>query len=178
MPKVILGKEHSFSEGMKLRVSTNTDTSSKNSPLSVWGYGLDFVQAAPSEEVEEYLQNRAAKGFTVIQAYVLRGLGVRNVYGHVTLVDKDPTKFNEPFFENVDFVVNRANELGLVMGMVVSYGEHVRQVRSNEQVFNPSNAFAFGKNLATRKNNAIIWFLGGDRVAAGDEEVWTAMAKA
>jgi len=130
------------------------------------------------EEADEYLKNRAAKGFTVIQAYLLRGLEWPNVYGDLTVIDRDPTKFNEPFFKNVDYVVNRANELGLVMGIVVTYGEHVRQTRTNEQVFNAANAFAFGKLLAARyKDNAVIWLLGGDRVAAQDEAVWTAMAK-
>lgn len=130
------------------------------------------------EEADEYLQNRAAKGFTVIQAYLLRGLEWPNAYGDLTVLDRDPTKFNEPFFKNVDYVVNRANELGLVMGIVVSYGEHVRQTRTNEQVFTPSNAFTFGKLLSARyKDNAVIWLLGGDRSALQDEAVWTAMAK-
>ena len=42
------------------------------------------------EEADEYLENRAAKGFTVIQAVVLAELdGLRdpNPYGHVPLVD-------------------------------------------------------------------------------------------
>jgi hypothetical protein len=127
------------------------------------------------EEADEYLKNRAAKGFTVIQAYVLRGLNVRNVYGDLTVVDRDPTKFNEGFFKNVDWIVNRANELGLVMGMVVSYGEHVNGKR--EKVFNASNAFAYGKLLASRyRNNAVIWLLGGDRNPDKEVDVWTAMA--
>jgi hypothetical protein len=61
------------------------------------------------EEVDEYLKNRAAKGFTVIQAYVLRGLEVKNIYGDLTLIDRDPTKPNEAFFKNVDTMVNQGN---------------------------------------------------------------------
>ena len=34
-----------------------------------------LFQRLDREEVDEYLKDRAAKGFTVIQAYVLRGLG-------------------------------------------------------------------------------------------------------
>jgi len=130
------------------------------------------------EEVEEYLTNRAAKGFTVIQAYVLRGLRTRNMDGQFTLIDRDLSRPNEAFFRNVDHIVNRANELGLVMGMVVTYGEHVRQTRSDEQIFNPENAFAFGQWLGRRyKNNAVIWLLGGDRTPAQDRGVWSAMGK-
>ena len=43
---------------------------------------------------------------------------VPNLYGDLTLMDRDPTKPNDAFFKNVDYVVNKANELGLVMGLV------------------------------------------------------------
>jgi hypothetical protein len=130
------------------------------------------------QEVEDYLQNRVAKGFTIIQAYLLRGLRVPNLYGDLTVLDGDVTKPNEPFFRNVDDVVERANELGLVMGIVVTYGEHVRQVHTDEQVFNPANAFTFGSYIARRyRDNAVIWLLGGDRKPFEDREVWRAMAR-
>ena len=130
------------------------------------------------QEVEDYLQNRVAKGFTIIQAYLLRGLRVPNLYGDLTVLDGDVTKPNEPFFRNVDYVVERANELGLVMGIVVTYGEHVRQRHTDEQVFNPANAFAFGRYIGRRyRDNAVIWLLGGDRKPFEDREVWRAMAR-
>src|SRR5512132_3238475 len=56
------------------------------------------------EEDEDYLQNRKTKGFTVVQAYLLRGLKAKNLDGELTLVDDDPTKLNERFFENVDWI--------------------------------------------------------------------------
>ena len=86
---------------------------------------------------------RAGKGFTVLQAYVLRGLGTRHPDGEISLagatplVDRDPSRPNEAFFRNVDHLVRRANELGLVMGLVATYGEHVRAIKSQEQVFTP-----------------------------------------
>ncbi|HUW83283.1 MAG TPA: glycoside hydrolase family 140 protein [Phycisphaerae bacterium] len=129
-------------------------------------------------EVDEYLANRAAKGFTVIQAYVLRGLRVRNINGDLTLIDRDPTRPNEAFFRNVDHIVDTANQLGLVMGLVVSYGEHVKQVATDEQIFDTSNAFTFGEFLAARyRDNAVIWLLGGDRQPTEGKEVWAAMAR-
>ncbi len=130
------------------------------------------------EDVDVYLKNRVAKGFTVIQAYVLRGLRVPNLYGHLTLRDRDPAKPNEAFFENVDYIVNRANELGLVMGMVTSFGEHVKKVIYDEQVFDTSNAFVYGKFLGDRyKENAVMWLLGGDRGPLEGKPVWSAMAR-
>jgi len=46
-------------------------------------------------EAEQYLTDRAAKGFTVIQAVVLAeldGLTEPNRYGYVPLIDKDPRR--------------------------------------------------------------------------------------
>src|SRR5688500_8547445 len=47
------------------------------------------------EEAEKYLEDRAKKGFTVIQAVALaelNGLNDPNPYGHKPLIDNDPTK--------------------------------------------------------------------------------------
>ncbi|MFI5387250.1 MAG: glycoside hydrolase family 140 protein [Fimbriimonadales bacterium] len=137
-------------------------------------------------DVDVYLTNRADKGFTVIQAYVLRGLDVPNLDGHHPLVGRDPTKLNEGFFQNVDHIVNRANDLGLVMGLVTTMGEHVKHEKRfehfgdrNEQIFDMENAFAYGALLGERyKNNCVIWYLGGDRSPdANTLAVWDAMAR-
>lgn len=137
------------------------------------------------EEIDLYFRNRAAKGFTVIQAYVLRGLEVPNLYGHLPLVDRDPTKLDPGFFGNIDYIVNRANELGLAMGLVTTMGEHVRKgkhvgerYKKDEQVFTPANAFEYGRLLGQRyRNNCVIWLLGGDRKPTEDMETWDAMGK-
>ncbi len=133
-------------------------------------------------EVDEYLKDRAGKGFTVIQAYVLRGLearhpdGATSLLGAAPLFDRDPTRFNEPFFKNVDHVVNRANELGLVMALVVTKSWHVNE--HPERVFDARNAFTFGRLLAARyRNNAVIWYVGGDSAPGGDAAIWEAMAR-
>jgi len=70
------------------------------------------------------LKDRAAKGFTVIQAYVVRGIAKKHPDGNSSLLeatpflDRDPAHPNEEFFKHVDYVVNRANDLGLVLGLV------------------------------------------------------------
>lgn len=130
------------------------------------------------DEVEEYLQDRVERGFTVIQAYVLRWLNIPNLDGELTLLDGDPSTPNEAYFKNVDFVVNRANELGLVMALVTSWGEHVKQLMTREQVFTTENAHAFGRYLGNRyRRNAVMWLLGGDRVPEEGKDVWCSMAK-
>jgi hypothetical protein len=141
-----------------------------------------LFQRPGHDEVDEYLKDRAGKGFTAIQAYVIRGLGKRHPDGNSSLlgeppfVDRDPTRPNEAFFKNVDYVVNRANELGLVMGLVTAKSWHVN--KTPEQVFNEQNAYTFGKFLGERyRNSAVIWYPGGDSVPGKDDAVWVAMAK-
>jgi Protein of unknown function (DUF4038) len=57
-----------------------------------------LFQRLNRDEVDEYLKDRAAKGFTVIQAYVIRGLDKRHPDGNSSLlgespfIDRDPTK--------------------------------------------------------------------------------------
>jgi hypothetical protein len=142
-----------------------------------------LFQRLNRDEVEEYLKDRAGKGFTVIQAYVIRGLDKRHPDGNGSLLgeppflDRDPTKPNEAFFKNVDYVVNRANELGLVMGLVTAKSWHVND--HAEKVFDATkSAYAFGKFLSARyKHNAVVWYPGGDSAPGRDEAVWVAMAK-
>jgi len=70
-----------------------------------------LFQRLNHEELDEYLKDRAAKGFTVIQAYVLRGLGKQHPDGNSSLldatplIDRDPTRPNEEFFKNADYVM-------------------------------------------------------------------------
>jgi Protein of unknown function (DUF4038) len=73
------------------------------------------------EEAEKYLENRREKEFTVIQAVVLAeldGLNTPNAYGDRPRSDNDPAKFNEAYFKHVDYVVQKAREKGLYIGML------------------------------------------------------------
>ncbi len=170
---------------LKLRISPNgryfVDHNSK--PFFYLGDTCWLLFQRPNrDEVDEYLKDRAAKGFTVIQAYVLRGLGKNHPDGNSSLLDatplldRDPARPNEEFFKNVDYVVNRANEFGLVMGLVTAKSWHVAD--HPEKVFDEKNAYVFGKFLGERyKNNAVIWFPGGDSAPGKYEAVWVAMAK-
>jgi hypothetical protein len=165
--------------GLKLKLSPNgryfTDQDGK--PFFYLGDTIWLLfQRLNHEEADEYFKDRASKGFTVIQAYVLRGLDARNPNRATALIDRDPAKPNPAFFGNVDHLINRANELGFVMGLVVTKSWHVR--KHPEQVFNAKNAYTFGKSLAERyKNNAVLWYLGGDFRPGRDTEVWVAMAR-
>jgi len=137
------------------------------------------------EEATEYLENRAKKGFTVIQAVVLAendGLRTPNAYGEIPLIDFDPEKPNEKYFEHVDFIVNKAAELGLYIGMLPTWGDKVpnENQAAGPIVFNKENAFTYGEFLGKRyKDKPIVWILGGDRNVHNDSvfSLWKSMAE-
>jgi hypothetical protein len=170
---------------LKLRVSPNGRyfVDQQGKPFFYLGDTCWLLFQRPNhDELDEYLKDRAVKGFTVIQAYVIRGLDKRHPDGNSSLlgeppfIDRDPTKLNEAFFKNMDYVINRANDLGLVLGLVASKSWHVNQ--HPERVFDATNAFTFGKLLGERyRNNAVMWFVGGDSPPGKDEATWVAMAR-
>jgi hypothetical protein len=141
-----------------------------------------LFQRFDAKEVDEYLKDRADKGFTVIQAYVIRGLGMKHPDGNSSLIgatpflDRDPGKPNEAFFKNMDHIVKRANELGLVPALVVAKSWHVN--KHAERIFDAKSGYAFGKFLGQRyKDNAVMWYVGGDSAPGSDGDVWVAMAR-
>lgn len=84
------------------------------------------------EEATRYLEDRASKGFTIIQAVALAeldGLNTPNAYGHRPLVDNDPNRPDlkdgpdNDYWDHVDFIVRRANELGLRIGFLPTWGD-------------------------------------------------------
>src|SRR5687768_679714 len=126
------------------------------------------------EEADTYLKNRAERGYTVIQAVVLaelKGLTDPNPYGHLPLADNDPTKPNEAYFQHVDYIVDKANSLGIYVGMLPTWGDKWNKKWGNgPEIFTPQNAAQYGEWLGRRyKERGIIWILGGDRPVENDQ---------
>lgn len=124
-------------------------------------------------ETEIYLKDRASKGFTVIQAVALAefgGLDIPNAQGDRPLMNNDPTKPVEAYFQHVDWVVKRAGELGLVIGMLPTWGDKWnKKWGQGPEIFTPENAASYGEFLGNRyRDQAIIWILGGDRPIEND----------
>lgn len=137
------------------------------------------------EEADLYLEDRAEKGFTVIQAVILAeldGLNVPNPYGEKPLIDNDPLKPNESYFKHVDYIIRKAEKLGLVMALLPSWGDKWNKASwgKGPEIFTPKNARAYGEFLGKRyKSNSIVWVLGGDRGIENqeDRDIITAMAE-
>jgi hypothetical protein len=125
------------------------------------------------EEAERYLKNRAELRFTVIQAVALAefdGLTEPNAYGHTPLRNNDPTQPNEEYFSHVDWIVARANALGMYVGFLPTWGDKWNRQRGiGPEIFTPENAQRYGEWLGRRyKDAGIIWILGGDRPVRTD----------
>lgn len=135
------------------------------------------------KEAEHYLATRARQQFTVIQAVALAeldGLGTPNAYGDLALIDQDPTRPNEAYFEHVDFIVDRAAELGLRIAMLPTWGDKLPDVvKPGPAIFNPDNAGVYGEWIGRRyRDKPVIWVLGGDRAVTTEQQyaIWRNMA--
>jgi hypothetical protein len=140
------------------------------------------------EEADGYLENRAQKGFTVIQAVAiaeLDGRAVPNAYGHLPLVDLDPARpavrDGGDYWTHVDYIVNKAESLGLFIGFLPTWGGNWHDnVKGGKPLFTEENAATYGEWLGRRyKDKPLIWILGGDRGLDNDAQkaVIRAMAR-
>jgi hypothetical protein len=135
------------------------------------------------EDADLFLRNRAAKGFTVIQAVALAevdGIQAQNAYGQVPLRNNDPLQPVEEYFQHVDWILDRANALGLYVGLLPTWGDKWnKKWGQGPEIFTPSNAEAYGRWLGRRyKDKGLVWILGGDRPVENDthRQILKAMA--
>ena len=138
------------------------------------------------EEAVQYLDNRAQKGFNVIQVMVLHGTGARNFYGDSALVNKDvanPLLTEGNSFENeeeydywdhVDYVIDEAGKRGIYIGMVPVWGGNVKA-----GLVDVEQGKAYASFLANRYKNIpnIIWLNGGDIKGTDSTAVWNSIGK-
>ncbi len=142
------------------------------------------------EEAVRYLDDRAKKSFTVIQAVAIAELDGHtdpNPYGHLPLTDLDPTRPavkdgpNNDYWDHVDFIVTEANKRGLYLGFLPTWGRYWHDTNQGRKpFFTAANAETYGEWLGRRYRNAdLIWILGGDRSVDSDEqkEIIRAMAR-
>ncbi len=147
--------------------------------------GWELFHRLSREQAEQYLKRRSEQGFTVIQAVVLAefdGLHTPNAYGDLALINDDPAQPNEAYFKHVDYIVDKAIEYNLVIGLCPTWGDKVFKDEwgKGPEVFTPENASKYGKWIGERYKNKknIIWVLGGDRNPHNDihKKIWRNIA--
>ncbi|MES2773819.1 MAG: glycoside hydrolase family 140 protein [Bacteroidota bacterium] len=137
------------------------------------------------EQAIQYLDDRKAKGYNVIQVMVVHDLDLGvNVYGDSALHNKDVSQpITTPgknfakaaeydFWDNVDFVIDEAAKRGIYMALVPVWGGNIKRVSVKQ-------ATDYASFLAKRYRNKtnIIWLNGGD-IKGGDAlDKWNAIGK-
>ncbi|MFO7573616.1 MAG: glycoside hydrolase family 140 protein [Bacteroidales bacterium] len=144
--------------------------------------GWELFHRLNKEEAERYLENRRAKGFTVIQAVALAeldGLNTPNSEGNRPLIDNDPLKPNEAYWLHVDWVIKKAAEKGIFIGLLPTWGDKVdKRWGVGPVIFTKDNAYKYGQWIGNRYKDFpnIIWINGGDRDGGGDNTpIWNAL---
>lgn len=147
----------------------------------------ELLHRCSKEEAIMYLEKRAEQGFNVIQAVALAeldGLNTPNPEGERPLFENNPARPNEKYFEHVDFIINKADELGIYIALLPTWGDKVftNTWGKGPVIFNPSNARAFGKWIGERYKDFdnVIWVVGGDRnprEGSTDVKTWNEMAE-
>ena len=128
-------------------------------------------------EIDRYLTDRAAKGFTAIQGVFLiwDGLNRPNPLGQTLFVNRNAAQINEGFFENADYIIDKAESLGLYVLILPQWAKTF--LGREPYLFDETTAYNYGKFIGARyRNKPVIWMLGGDRAGKGVEEVTRAMA--
>ncbi|WP_218145385.1 glycoside hydrolase family 140 protein [Parapedobacter koreensis] len=145
----------------------------------------ELIHRLDSAEVIQYLDNRKAKGFNVIQAVILAeldGLHTPNANGDLPLVEDDPSQPNEAYFGYVDWIVDQAGSRGIYMALLPTWGDKLMKLGwgIGPEIFNEQLAEVYGEYLGRRyrKKWNVIWINGGDRnpSSAAHENVWRSLA--
>ncbi|MCB9334184.1 MAG: glycoside hydrolase family 140 protein [Lewinellaceae bacterium] len=138
------------------------------------------------EEAQKYLDDRAQKGFNVIQVMVLHQLELANVYGDSALIGGNISQpnvtegnaFENPdaydFWDHMDYIVNLAEARGIYLALVPVWGSNVRQGKVSQE-----QAGTYAAWLADRyadKSN-IIWLNGGDTRGDQNTEIWNTIGQ-
>jgi hypothetical protein len=148
--------------------------------------GWLLFQKLDRSEAERYLEDRRVKGFNVIQCMLLHELPEKNASGMLAFMDRsaghpnvtpgnDPLKAGEyDYWDHVDWVIDRAAEKGIYIGMVPAWGSVVQK-----GALNGSNAAVYGRFLAERYKSKpnVIWINGGDLRGDRQTEGWKTLGR-
>ena len=128
------------------------------------------------EEARFYLKKRAEQGFTVVQVAALGddfATFKPNYLGEKGFLDKDYTIPNDKYFDNVEKIIDMAAEYSLVVAFLPNWGDKICRMYGYGTVIFDTEEKAenygryIGKWFKDKKN--IIYVLGGDRPAVGEE---------
>lgn len=143
---------------------------------------LLFHRLTPSE-VERYLEDRATKGFTVLQVMMVGTddeFKVSDSVGGMAFEEGDPGRPNEAYFRRVDAIVAKANSMGIRVAIAPTWGNYARKTgpKKGSKIFDVESIRKYGEYIGLRyRDAAVVWIVGGDcLVEKGDKTIWRALA--
>ena len=106
--------------------------------------GWELFHRLTREEADKYLKRRSEQGFTVIQAVVLAefdGLHTPDANGDIPLINDDPAKPNEKYFEHVDYIIDKANSYNMNIAVLPTWGDKINKDKwgAGPEIFNTTN---------------------------------------
>ena len=130
-------------------------------------------------DINSYLENRVAKGFSVIQISAVQdGDWLTNSsvsYAPFVTIGKKGQwgKLKEAYWKKVDYVIEEARKLGLYVALLPAWNMNL----AGDGLVTRDKATAYGKAIANRYKNKknIIWVVGGDssRDSSKSDTGWT-----
>ena len=149
---------------------------------TAWGMPINLTR----DEVVDYLDTRRAQQFNMIQIVAVfnqAGGPGPNRYGdwpydktlsRVAVTDgADPDDAGQyDYWDHLDFIIDQANIRDIRVALVPVWARG--QVDS---LLDTANAEAYGKFVGARyRDRQVVWVLGGDSSADGDENIWRTLA--
>ena len=142
--------------------------------------GWNLFNRLTTSEADMYLQNRVDKGFNAILCILIasdvEGTDMVNAYGESPFMNRDVYQPNEAYFQHVDYIINKANSLGICMVIAPVWREWVYD-DPNPVISTANKGRWWGEWVGSRyQNNNIIWLNGGDSAFTGYEDIINALA--
>lgn len=124
------------------------------------------------EDAYSYLKNRADKGYNVIQSVLAYTLPQMDDVNKMYIPDFDINQ--EEYWRHCDRIIKIAEELGLYMGLLPSWGSLVKN-----GVITEENVGRYADFLAQRyrEYSNIVWILGGDMNPSGFEKIYNTLGE-
>lgn len=182
---LIAGTKPVYSQSLKISENKRFLTDQDGKPF-FWlaDTGWLLFNRLTREEADRYLTDRQQKGFNVVQVMVVQALRTVNVYGDSALVNRDLGMPNVTqgaafdhadqydYWDHVDYIVGKAAEKGIKIGMVPIWGNAVKNGKTSAE-----QARAYAQFLARRYRDRpnIVWINGGDIQGDVVPEVWEAI---
>ncbi len=131
------------------------------------------------EEAEAWFDDRAAKGFNLLQVSLIHTLNAKNYYGDSALIHQNLARplikeGEYDYWDHVDYLVDLAAQKGLYMGLVPVWGNNVRFGGVSYQ-----EAEIYAHWLADRYGDRshIVWLNGGDTFGSDSTAIWKVIGR-